>query len=29
MAEVGLEATGEHTTVAGVPAKVVRAVRVA
>jgi ubiquinone/menaquinone biosynthesis C-methylase UbiE len=29
MAEVGLEATGEHTTVAGVPAKVIRAVRVA
>ena len=29
MAEVGLEATGEHTTVAGVPAKVIRAVRTA
>ena len=27
MAEVGLRATGEHTTVAGVPAKVIRAVR--
>ena len=29
MAEVGLEATGEHTTVAGVPAKVILAVRAA
>jgi hypothetical protein len=29
MAEVGLEATGEHMTIAGVPAKVIRAVRTA
>jgi hypothetical protein len=29
MAVVGLEATGEHTTIAGVPAKVIRAVRTA